>query len=257
MTFYSPMPTFHPFSIPTSMTLSTTPILTGQNAISNICVLDGSYIPQGQVFATVDGNPSVSDILSASGCTSFTWIGLSAGTHPITAIYPNQYPYEECSQIGSIYVSSDGADSVALSDLVKIYNGSIQYPTVTTTPPGLSYAVTGFTNAGTNGVAAQINQPGWQTSYATGTMTINKADQTITFPALPNLHVGDPLYTPPASASSGLAVSYTSDNPVIATISGNKIKANSAGTCNIIADQGGDPNWNAAPSASQPLTVLP
>lgn len=87
------------------------------------------------------------------------------------------------------------------------------------------------------------------------TLTVNKADQTITFGALASKNFGDPAYTISASASSGLPVSFTSSNPAVATISGNTITIVGVGTSTITASQAGNANYNAAANVLQTLTV--
>lgn len=92
-------------------------------------------------------------------------------------------------------------------------------------------------------------------SYVSGTLTIYKADQTITFDALPVKETGDPDFAPGATASSGLTVSYTSDNFSVATIVSEMIHIVDAGSANITASESGDANYNAAADVIQPLTV--
>jgi hypothetical protein len=80
--------------------------------------------------------------------------------------------------------------------------------------------------------------------------------QTITFPGLANTEFG---VTPPvlaATASSGLAVSYTSSTaPVCTTTGPGVITFVSLGTCTINADQVGDGTWAAAPQVPQSFEV--
>ena len=87
------------------------------------------------------------------------------------------------------------------------------------------------------------------------TLTVNKANQTITFNPLPSKNVGDPTVTLSAVASSGLLVTYASSNLAVATISGNTLTIIGAGTSVITASQVGDANYNAAADIPQPLTV--
>jgi hypothetical protein len=93
------------------------------------------------------------------------------------------------------------------------------------------------------------------TVSGTGTLTIAKASQMITFGALPAKNVGDPDFSPGATASSGLPVSYTSGNTAVATIVGGNIHIVAAGTSLITASQAGNTNYNAATPVSQTLTV--
>ena len=87
------------------------------------------------------------------------------------------------------------------------------------------------------------------------TLTVSKASQTITFPTLPSKTVGDTDFSPGATASSGLTVSYTSSNTAVATIVNSKIHIVTAGTATITASQSGNTNYNAATSVSRTLTV--
>jgi hypothetical protein len=90
---------------------------------------------------------------------------------------------------------------------------------------------------------------------ATQTLTVNKASQTITFNTLPAKTYGDGDFAPGATASSGLTVSYSSDNTAVATIVSNQIHIVGQGTANITASQAGDANRLAASSVAQSLTV--
>jgi gliding motility-associated-like protein len=85
--------------------------------------------------------------------------------------------------------------------------------------------------------------------------TVNKADQTITFNLLPDKTYGDPDFTIAATSSSGLPVSFSSDNPAVATVDGNTVHLVSAGTATIRASQAGNNLWNPAPDVLQSFTV--
>jgi len=84
---------------------------------------------------------------------------------------------------------------------------------------------------------------------------ITKADQTITFGTIPTKQPGDAPFDPGATASSSLAVSYSSDNEAVATVSGNLVTIVSSGTANITASQAGSGNYNAATPVTKVLTV--
>jgi cyanophycinase-like exopeptidase len=89
----------------------------------------------------------------------------------------------------------------------------------------------------------------------TRSLTVVKANQTITFPPIPNKVIGSADFSPGATATSGLTVTYSSSNTAVATIVSGKIRVIGAGTCNITASQSGNTNYNAAPSVIQPFTV--
>ncbi|QEC79664.1 cadherin-like beta sandwich domain-containing protein [Mucilaginibacter ginsenosidivorax] len=94
-------------------------------------------------------------------------------------------------------------------------------------------------------------------STKTYTVTVNraKAAQTITFASTASKTYGDADYAPGATASSGLTVSYSSDNTAVATIVSGKIHIVAPGIANITASQAGDASNLAATSVVQALTV--
>ncbi len=85
--------------------------------------------------------------------------------------------------------------------------------------------------------------------------TVIKADQSITFGSLANITFGNAGFTLGATANSGLTVSYTSSDPLVATVVGDTVNIVGAGTTTITASQGGNTNFNAATSVQQTLTV--
>jgi hypothetical protein len=88
----------------------------------------------------------------------------------------------------------------------------------------------------------------------TATFTIAQASQTITF-ANPGTHTyGTPLALS-ATASSGLAVTFTSTTTLVCTVSGSTATFLSPGTCTIQATQAGSTYVAAAAPVSQSFTV--
>ncbi len=113
---------------------------------------------------------------------------------------------------------------------------------------------------GTGTTTITASQAG-NATYAAATdvpqiLTVNKADQTITFTPLTDVTEDDTDFNLNATASSGLAVTYISSNPSVATVSGNTVSIIGLGTTTITASQSGDTNWNAANNALQTLTVV-
>lgn len=90
-------------------------------------------------------------------------------------------------------------------------------------------------------------------THVDGTLTIVKADQTITFGSLSDKDYGDADFTVAATASSNLDVTFSATGAC--TVSGDTVHLTTKGTCTITADQSGNANWNAAPSVSQSFTV--
>lgn len=81
--------------------------------------------------------------------------------------------------------------------------------------------------------------------------------QTITFPSPGDLVIGNTVPALGATASSGLAVSYSSSTPSVCTASGTSTTLTlvAAGTCTIVASQSGDATHAAAPSVTDTFQV--
>ena len=90
-------------------------------------------------------------------------------------------------------------------------------------------------------------------------LTVGKANQTITFDHGLTLNKAwnDPPFADAATASSGLAVIYSSDNPAVATVdaSTGMVTIKAIGIANLLADQAGNASYNPAAQVSQTLTV--
>lgn len=85
---------------------------------------------------------------------------------------------------------------------------------------------------------------------------IEKTNQIITFPEIPEKIVGDEDFDPGAFSSADLPISYTSSQNMVATIVSNKIHIVGSGTTLITAFQEGDAYTYAAEEVSQLLTVI-
>ena len=150
------------------------------------------------------------------------------------------------------------------------YDGSAQTPcsATVTGAGGLSLTPTptyaNNTNAGTASAsytyAGDANHDG---SSDSKNFTIDKADQTITFDALPDITVDDPDFDVSAKAwaTSGLSVSFSSGTPEVCTVESGStvhlVRTNSVGTCTIQASQDGNDNYKAAPPVDQSFNVAP
>jgi hypothetical protein len=87
----------------------------------------------------------------------------------------------------------------------------------------------------------------------TSSFAVDKASQTITFPAIPNQTTVGGTVTLKAKASSGLAVTYSVEGP--ATISGSKLTTTGTGTVTVTAARAANANYNAATSVKRSFTV--
>jgi uncharacterized repeat protein (TIGR01451 family) len=83
--------------------------------------------------------------------------------------------------------------------------------------------------------------------------TVVKATQTITFGALSSKTFGDPDFTVSATASSGLAVSFSASGPC--TVTGNTVHLTGGGSCTVTASQAGNGNYNPAAPIDQSFNI--
>ncbi|PTY02109.1 hypothetical protein DB347_24620 [Opitutaceae bacterium EW11] len=85
-------------------------------------------------------------------------------------------------------------------------------------------------------------------------VTVNKADQTITFPAIADKLTTDAPFALNATATSGFTVSFqVLSGP--ATLTGSTVTVTGAGSVTIRASQAGDLNTNAAPAIDRSFAV--
>lgn len=144
--------------------------------------------------------------------------------------------------------------ATASSGLTVSYTSSLS---TVATVSGNTLTITGAGSSQINAVqAGNVNY--LPATNVPQNLTVNKANQTITFSALPSKALTDPPFALGATASSGLPVTYSSSDLTIATISGSTVTLqNKAGSTVITATQSGNTNYNAATQATQTLTVLP
>jgi predicted extracellular nuclease len=229
------------------------------------------------VSQTVTVGESVTFFAAATGypAPTFQWqrngADLGGATSPaltldhVTTAAAGTYTVVAHNSIGS--ATSDpatltvnpAAATVTLGNLNLVYDGTPKPATVTTSPAGLTVNLTydgssaAPTNAGSYAVAATVVDANY-TGSATGTLTIAKADQTISFDPVPGVTYGATPFTVNATAGSGLAVTFSIVSGP-ATISGTTVTITGAGAVVVRASQAGDANHNPAPDVDQPLTV--
>ena len=84
------------------------------------------------------------------------------------------------------------------------------------------------------------------------------SNQSISFgaPVPSRQAIGSFTINPLATASSGLAVAYSSTTPTVCTVSGTTVRALAAGTCVISAGQAGNTTVAAAAAVTQSITIV-
>ena len=118
-------------------------------------------------------------------------------------------------------------------------------------------------NAGSGQTLSVLFTPSDSANYSTPsaktvTINVNKADQTVSFTSGASVTktYGDAAFVDTATATSGGTVTYSSDNTSVATVnSSGTVTVVGAGSAHILANSSATANYNAAPQASQTLTV--
>lgn len=186
------------------------------------------------------------------------------GTYPIQLAGGDASNYILTLTNGTLTIMPPIA-TIQIASASVVYDGTAKSVTVTTIPPALSVSVTYHldgeevpapTNAGTYEVLAAITDPNFDGS-ASGTLTITKADQTITFANISDKTLGDAAFSLVATSSSSLDVVYSAAPPDRVVIDGNQIMLVSAGRVSITASQSGNVNYNAAADITRTFCINP
>ncbi|RYE23652.1 MAG: T9SS type A sorting domain-containing protein [Sphingobacteriales bacterium] len=237
----------------------------------NKTYLDPSFIPSATASSNLpisyytSSNPAVATILNS---TTIRIVGV--GTSTITAFQNGSPVYQAASAsttltVGranqNIFLSSTATKAFNTADYDPLGSASSSLPvTYTSSNAAVATIVANkihITGVGTTTItASQVGDGNYDPATdVTQSLTITKADQTITFPDIASKPLGVPDFDPGATVSSGLSPVYTSSNPAVATIVANKVHIVGLGSTTITAEQPGDANNNAAISVAKTLTV--
>ncbi|MEX1113616.1 MAG: MBG domain-containing protein, partial [Akkermansiaceae bacterium] len=233
------------------VTPSSASVQVGASQQFNASLFDQFDVLVASQLSPIDWSTSGGGAISSSGLFTAASIG---GPFTITAVSGSY------SDTASVTVTPAAA-TVELTNLSQTYTGGFKAVTVTTTPANLDHTVTYNTsstvptNAGTYAVVATVIDPNYVGS-ASGSLVVTKASQTINYAALGSVPGNQGSLALPATATSELAVSYTSSNTAVATISGSTANIIGLGTTSITASQTGDANFLAATNVQQSLTVV-
>jgi hypothetical protein len=220
--------------------------------------------------------PSASAICTIAGST-VSFIGV--GTCLVNANQPGDANWNAAPQVQQSFSVAKGDQTISFTSTAPVNAkvGGSTYNVTATATSGLPVTFTidapatsvctiagstvSFIGAGTCVINA--NQAG-NVNYNAApqvqqSFTVSKGDQTISFTSTAPVgaKVGGPTYNVTATATSGLAVTFTIDPSAstVCTIAGSTVSFIGAGTCVINANQAGDANWNAAPQVQQSVAV--
>ena len=217
-----------------------------------------SYYPTENVWVQEASLPGQG--LYVNGTCSFVggkaYVGLGLNTAPSLALYQYIPGTEQSITFNALTAKTFGDATFGLSATAS--SGlTVAFTSSNTSVATISGTTVTIVGAGTTTISAK--QAGNGTYDAAlpvdRTLTVNKANQTITFNALTGKNVNDASFGLTATASSSLSVSYVSSNTAVATISGTTVTIVGVGTTTITASQAGNGNYNAAASVDRDLVV--
>ena len=188
------------------------------------------------------------------------------GTPPATAtvgtVYVGFTPTTTCNgTVGNSCSVKDASGNTITTPLTYTTSGSI--------PAGLSFDSANGTLTGTPTMAGNYSgtltvSDGISRTSLNYTIAVSPANNVTTS----SQSIGITTFTPTtlsvsgtstisATATSGLAVTFSSTTPSVCTVSGTTVSGVAAGTCIIAADQNGNATYNAATQVTQNITVWP
>ena len=239
-----------------------------------------TYSPGGTFALNATGGASGNPIVFASTTTGVCTVSgstatiVSAGNCNITANQAGNTNYSAAPQVARDITINQASQTITFDDpgtqtfapsgtfgLSATGGGSgnpIVFASTTTGVCTVSGSTATIVSAGTCSLTA--NQAG-NTNYSaapevTRDVTIDPADQTITFDAIPDQTLTIIGVTASASASSGLPVTLVSNTPSICTTAGLFVMfEDMRGVCEITATQPGNGNFNAAPTVDQSFII--
>ena len=182
-----------------------------------------------------------------------------AGTCTVTATQPGDDNHLAAAPVQRSFDIAGATSTLTVTDWSSTYDGAPHPVSVATDPAGLATTVTydgsptAPTDAGSYAVVVTVIETGYDPKQVTGTLTIAKASQTITFAPVDDLIFGWEDTFVNAQTTSGLPVSLSVSGPCI--LDGNRLDSTGAGTCTVTATQDGDANHLAADPVSRGLTV--
>jgi hypothetical protein len=234
-------------------TQTTTTNSSGQYTIGSLA--PGTYTVTAS--ATGYASASASVTLSASATTTQNFALVASGPAPTSLVVATASGTYGGTTTLSATLSASGS-GVASKTINFTLNGTSAGSAVTN-----ASGIATVSNVSLSGIAAGSYPSGvgatfagdasYASSSGTNSLTIAKANQTITFNPLPDKTTSDPPFTVTATASSGLPVSFAATGNC--TVSGNTVTITGAGSCTITASQAGNGNYNAAPNVPRTFTI--
>jgi hypothetical protein len=238
--------------------------------------------PADRAFGSADFDPGATassglPVTYSSQTTSVCTIAsgkvhmIAVGECKVTAEQPGDANYTAATAVQQHFQVTKASQTITFSAPADRASGSADFDPGATASSGGTVTYTAQTTsvctiasgkvhmiaAGECKVTAeQIGDPNYNAAVPVQQhFLIEKASQTLEFPAIPDKTFGDPDFDPGASASSGLPVTYSSQTTSVCTIASSEVQMIAAGECKVTAEQPGDANYDAATAVQQHFQV--
>ena len=196
-------------------------------------------------------NQPIADGSSTPNTANNTDFGSGALGQPIVRTFTITNPGDEDLRLA-------GTPAVTISGAAASDFSVTQVPTTPVAPRSSTTLGITFTpsaaGARTATVSITSNASGTPFTFAVSGTGAGQS-QTIAFGPLPSIKLGSAPFVLNATATSGLAVSFSSSTPTICTVSGSTVTLLAAGTCTITAEQAGGGAFGAAAPVTQSFSV--
>jgi hypothetical protein len=224
--------------------------------------------PDFTVAASASSGLAVSFAASGSCAVSGATVHLTgAGSCTVTAGQPGDANYQAAASVERSLSVAKADQTIAFAAIADKTYGDADFSVGATSSSGLpvSFVATGsclisgasvhLTGAGSCQLAAlQLGDSNYNPAPPVPRIfSIARATQTITFGALAQRTYGDPDFAVSASASSGLAVSFSASGSC--TVTGVTVHLTGSGPCTVTASQAGDANYTAAADVAQTFSI--
>jgi large repetitive protein len=225
------------------------------NALTNKTVGDADF----EVGATASSNLAVS--FSAAGNCTVTGAQVhltGAGACTITAAQEGNADYNPAAPVVRAFSIGKSDQQITFDPIANKTLGDVDFNVTPTTSSNLPVSLSATGDCTVTGTQIHLAGAGACTITASQVGDINynaanpvarsfsigKAEQQITFNALPNKTVGDADFGIDATTSSNLAVGFSAAGNC--TVTAAQVHLTGAGVCAITASQNGDANYNPA-----------
>ncbi|NBU95985.1 MAG: hypothetical protein EBS20_08880 [Actinobacteria bacterium] len=253
-----------PFTVSASPSVGTGTVT--YSASGSACTVNSST---GLVTITGAGTCSISASVATDGvydsASTTTPATVTVGKAPLTVTAGDQSVTYQSAASTVTNAGSVTYSGFVNSETASVVTGSVTYTTT----------YTASTDAGTSGVVVTpvvsgLSATNYSLTAVSGTVTVTKASQSVSFGVLSAKTYGDAAFTVTATAvtsgaDNGNLVSFASGSPEVCSVAGDAATVDdatsavvtllAAGTCEITASQAGTTNHTAATDVTREFTV--